>query len=309
MRNKDQILLESIYENIILNEMPLYHSGPQKIDVNNVKFDLGAIGFHVGTAEQADFRTHLLKDKKTSNFEIYQTSVDGKLEIAETDMDMAWEHADALLLELLKENIIWPEDAYALLNSWNDEMDPDHFDVINDFIIFIENASEREINRFQPTEEIDHDFLLSTDTYKNRKKLSDIRNLLISKGIGGIKYKNEVEGEGYSFVIFDKRMIAPKNVKVIVGLRKFEKEANDILNGVQKKLIPPKGYDYDKYINKEMALSIIDKVTYNTVIVGYFKIGEKDNEGYPITSVRKIKPIPEDTNPNIIFHIMGHENY
>ena len=309
MKNKDQILLESIYDSILLKEMPLYHSGPQTIDVNNVKFDLGAIGFHVGTADQANFRTHSLNDKKTSNFEIYQTSVDGKLEIAETDMDMAWEHADALLLELLKENFIWPEDAYALLNSWNNEMDSDHFDVINDFINFIENSNEREINKFEPIEEISREFLLSRDTYKNKKKLNDIRIFLLNKGIGGIKYKNEVEGDGYSFVIFDKRMIAPKNVKVIVGIRKFEKEANDILNGIQKKLIPSKGYDYDKYINKEVALSIIDKVTYNTVIVGYFKIGEKDDDGYPITNVRKIKPIPEDTNPNIIFHIMGNEYY
>lgn len=309
MKNKDQILLESIYENILLKEMPLYHSGPQTIDANDVKFDLGAIGFHVGTDDQANFRTLSLKNKKTSKFEIYQHSVDGKLEIAETDMDMAWEHADALLLELLKENLIWPEDAYTILKSWYDEMDSTHFELINDFINFIENGSEREINRFEPTEEISRDFLLSRETYKNKKKLNDIRNLLISKGIGGIKYKNEVEGEGYSFVIFDKRMIAPKNVKVIVGLRKFEKEANDILNGIQKKLIPPKSYDYDKYINKEMALSVIDNATYNTVIVGYFKIGERGDDGYPITSVRKIKPIPEDTNPNIIFHIMGHENY
>lgn len=317
MRDNDNLILESLYLSILLNEMPLYHSGAKTIDIENLKFDLGAIGFHVGTADQASDRTHFLKKKQTSQFEIYSDSIDQKLETITLERDMSWEHADGLLLELLNEYVLSKEEAYNLLRGWKNEMDSDHFENIENLIEIVDNFSEKEKNNFVAHEEIYREFFLGKDTYKNKKKLNDIRLLLINNRIGAIRYKNEVEGDGdtYSFVILDKRMIAPKNAEIVVGIRVSEERAKNILDGTDNLLFPKENKwrgskNYDKYVNKKLVLSVLsDIINYKTYIIAYFTIGNKTEDGYPITSIKKIKPIPENTNPNIIFHFIGDENY
>ena len=317
MRSKDQILLEGIYERILLNEMPLYHSGPKKITIDNVNFDMGAMGFHVGTADQANFRTIGNKNSKMSMFEIYTTTPDGKLSIHDINRDMPWEHADGLIIELVLLGIIDKTEALNLLHSWND-LYSDHVELIEDLIeqayIIFDEDNTRKLEEFNSAEEIPNELFLSSDTYKNKKKLNDIRLLLIKNRTGAIKYPNEVEGEGYSFVILDKRMIAPKDAKVIVGIMAEKKEADNIFNGIKTTL--KKYQNLDKYIGKEIAINEYEMLTdltadifYNANIVGYLKIGKKINDSYPIISTRRIAPITSNTNPNIVFHVIGNEIY
>jgi hypothetical protein len=118
---------------------------------------------------------------------------------------MSWEHADALLVELVSKGLINKEDAIELAETW-DDLSSAH-----------EKALMADLNRVQFEDEyvgLDGnvgEFMLQSPTYKNREKLSQIRELLKTYAIGAINYVNEVEGVGgdsQAVAILDSTMLS-----------------------------------------------------------------------------------------------------
>lgn len=191
----------------LLKEILAYHAGPRKLNPNNIQFDLGALGFHVGTIDQAEYvasgKTKKGKNLPISTFEVLD-SVDG-LYMDDVQTDMPWEHADLLIIEFVHLGMINDTDAHTAVNSWHDVSS----ELRNEIHQAIDKA-KRFFDRknFYAGDEIGYN--LFSSVYKNRQKLEQIRHILINQGIGAIAYPNEVEGNKlgeYSIVVLDKRMI------------------------------------------------------------------------------------------------------
>lgn len=186
-----------------------YHAGPHKLTVSNIIFDRQSLGFHVGTMDQSQW-VSLSKNgaKQVDRFSISKFKVFefvGNLYMVTFEHDMAWEHADILLVELLHAGEIDTKDAHNLIESWYDVSDEN----INELHILIDKAYNNFGNKnFNPMDSFDG-VSLNPDVYKNKEKLSQIRKLLVKYDIGAIKYKNEVEGTKleYSICILDKSII------------------------------------------------------------------------------------------------------
>ena len=166
----------------------LYHAGPSVLTPEKVRFDRGAMGFHVGARTQAEWVSKEAIKDQMSSFSVKDST--DKFYTEEVDTDMSWEHADALLVELVSKGLINKEDALELAETWDD----------------LSNAHEKalmaDLNRVQFEDGyvgLDGnvgEFMLQSPTYKNREKLSQIRELLKTRAIGAINYINEVEGVG-----------------------------------------------------------------------------------------------------------------
>lgn len=197
------ILLEIAQENFVY----AYHAGPRKLKVNDIVFDRGAMGFHVGTIDQAKWVASG-KHKKGSNLPISKYKVFdsvGYLYKEEIPHDMAWEHADILLVELVHDGLLNYTDAHDIVNLWDDLA----VDRIEELHLLIDRAHRNYGNsNFYPMDAFDT-ISLSSDVYKNREKLSLIRHALVEQGYGAIEYKNEVEGNltDKSICILDKSII------------------------------------------------------------------------------------------------------
>lgn len=182
-----------------------YHAGPFKLTVNMIQFDKGAMGFHVGTFDQAEWVRTKTKHGfggKISKFKVYHTTNNLYMDTIETDM--AWEHADLLLLELLTAGMINDSDAVALADKWNIN-DYDFYE--GNYYLYLNKASRMFGREYFPADDIGYN--LTSEFYKNKEKLSDIRQMLIEHGYGAIKYQNNVEGtkSDKSICILDKSMI------------------------------------------------------------------------------------------------------
>jgi hypothetical protein len=146
------------------------------------------MGFHVGARTQAEWVSKEAIKDQMSSFAVKDST--DKFYTEDVDTDMSWEHADALLVELVSKGLINKEDAIELADTWDD----------------LSNAHEKalmaDLNRVQFEDEyvgLDGnvgEFMLQSPTYKNREKLSQIRELLKTYAIGAINYVNEVEGVG-----------------------------------------------------------------------------------------------------------------
>jgi hypothetical protein len=166
----------------------LYHAGPSVLTPETVRFDRGAMGFHVGARTQAEWVSKEAIKDQMSSFAVKDST--DKFYTEDVDTDMSWEHADALLVELVSKGLINKEDAIELAETW-DDLSSAH-----------EKALMADLNRVQFEDEyvgLDGnvgEFMLQSPTYKNREKLSQIRELLKTYAIGAINYVNEVEGVG-----------------------------------------------------------------------------------------------------------------
>lgn len=184
-----------------------YHSGPYQLDVSDIQFDLQSLGFHVGTQEQAEYvasgKTKKGRGLPISKFKVFESV--GKLYMTTIEHDMAWEHADVLLVEFVHDGELHGKDAHQIVDLW-DDLSSEQIDELH---TLIDMASRNWGNsNFYPMDKFDA-ISLRPDVYKNREKLSFIRHALVEQGIGAIKYKNEVEGNRneYSICILDKSMI------------------------------------------------------------------------------------------------------
>lgn len=190
-----------------------YHSGPRKITKKNIIFDISSLGFHVGTMDQAQWVSSGKTGKGVvknglpiSKFKVFE--VVGNLYMTTIEHDMAWEHADVLLVELVHEGEINVEDAHKIIDSWDNlDLEPEQIDELHRLV----NRASRAFGNlnFNPMDEF-QEINLSSFVYKNHEKLSQIRKLLVNQyNIGAIKYKNEVEGNqrGYSICVLDESMI------------------------------------------------------------------------------------------------------
>jgi hypothetical protein len=166
----------------------LYHAGPSVLTPETVRFDRGAMGFHVGARTQAEWVSKEAIKDQMSSFAVKDST--DKFYTEDVDTDMSWEHADALLVELVSKGLINKEEALELAETW-DDLSSAH-----------EKALMADLNRVQFEDGyvgLDGnvgEFMLQSPTYKNREKLSQIRELLKTYAIGAINYVNEVEGVG-----------------------------------------------------------------------------------------------------------------
>ena len=190
-----------------------YHAGTKPITPDSIKMDMGAIGFHIGTKDQAEWVssgktgkdrvTHISGFKlkrKYANFEHSDV-------IGEIDGDASWEHPDILLPEMVNAGIIGADDAINLADSWlrDSEITKNHHKALVDSI----KKAEKSLNdgsEFSPADEEVWSYSLNPSTYKNKEKLGEVRELIIGNGTIAIYYKNNAEGSesGNSFVILDK---------------------------------------------------------------------------------------------------------
>jgi len=233
MRDKDSIILENLY-----NEMATYHASNKNINIDTINFNTPSLGFHVGTIGQAEFITKNKRNEnnryifKTMNEfpDVLSRSLDNKLRLVNFEHDGAWEFPDMILLQLLDAFFIEEEQAIALVNKWKDDDESnfpeDELDHNENFYSqhemllrnFIKKGSPYKNYDYNEGESYDYYRQLDNDPYwyRDTDKLTDIRNLLLSNGIGAIEYKNEVE-QNYekanenSIVVFDKRMFEPKD--------------------------------------------------------------------------------------------------
>jgi hypothetical protein len=189
------------------DDIIVYHAGPKKLKPSDIKFDLGALGFHVGTLSQAtDFSTGNASRVKNAPISKFKLNDDA---IIELDSDMAWEHPDLLLLDFVNNNIISAGDAHKLATLWG--MDTNDF-YSSDESTNITHAKIDKANRsmtdFYSGDE--YDYNLSPEFYKNREKLGQLRAVLI-KRFNGFKYPNDVEGDlgEYSYCILNPKMLSP----------------------------------------------------------------------------------------------------
>jgi hypothetical protein len=185
-----------------------YHAGPRKINVKDIVFDISSLGFHVGTLNQAQWIASG-KHKKGFNLPISKYKVFdfvGNLDKEEVPHDMAWEHADILLVEFVHDGIFNESDAHILVNLWND-LDDYSIEELHKIInIANRNFGNENFNSMDSFDGVN----LNPDVYKNKEKLSQIRKLLVEEyDIGAIEYTNEVEGNlsDKSICILDKSMI------------------------------------------------------------------------------------------------------
>jgi hypothetical protein len=112
--------------------------------------------------------------------------------------DMAWEHADILLVEFIHEGMLNPTDAHSLVDSWIDELNTLAEERIEELHNLINKADRRSgDDSFSAMDAFDTTYLWP-DVYKNSGKLSQIRQLLINQGYGAIQYVNEVESKNKS---------------------------------------------------------------------------------------------------------------
>jgi hypothetical protein len=185
----------------------VFHAGPSKFTPESVQFDKGAIGFHAGTRDQAEFVASGKTGKKQgtiSEFSVQETSDDGQLQTETVTTDMPWEQPDALLAELVHQGLINPDEATTLVGTW--DISDEHK---NAAMAAIGKAARMFGNpEFATLDEPIGEFYTNPGTYRNREKLDQVRELLIESGVGAIRYPNDVEGTepGESVAVLDKRM-------------------------------------------------------------------------------------------------------
>lgn len=200
-------LKDILFEITQTNFVYAYHAGPRKIKVDDIVFDIQSLGFHVGTLNQAQWVASG-KHKKGSNLPISKYKVFdsvGYLYKEEVNHDMAWEHADILLIELVHDGLLNSKDAHDIAELW-DDLDVDRIEELH---TLIDRADRNYGNsNFYPMDAFET-ISLNSDVYKNSEKLSFIRHALVEQGYGAIEYKNEVEGNltDKSICILDKSII------------------------------------------------------------------------------------------------------
>ena len=190
------------------DDIIVYHAGPRKLKPSDIKCDLGALGFHVGTLSQAtDFSTGNASRVKNAPISKFKLNDDT---IIELDSDMPWEHPDLLLLDFVNDHIISASDAHKLATLWG--MDTNDF-YSSDESTNITHAKIDQANRsmkpdFYSGDEYGYNF--SPDFYKNREKLGQLRAVLI-ESFNGFKYPNDVEGDlgEYSYCILNPKVLSP----------------------------------------------------------------------------------------------------
>jgi hypothetical protein len=187
----------------------VYHAGPAKLSADSVQFDKGAIGFHTGNRDQADYVASGKTGKKNgvvSELSLQDRSDGGQLQTESVTTDMPWEQPDALLAELVHQGLINQDEAITMVGMW--DISDDHK---NAAMEAIEKAARMSGNPdFATVDETIGEFYTNPDTYRNREKLSQVRELLVESGIGAIRYPNDVEGTepGESTAVLDKRMFS-----------------------------------------------------------------------------------------------------
>ena len=191
-----------------------YHAGPNKLSAKFIQFDKGAMGFHVGTLNQAEWvaagktgKSNYRNPLPISKFKVFHELPNG-LDLIPVDIDMAWEHADILLIELIHNGFFGGNLDYIhnLIDSWND-VDEEKIKELHE-LVDIARSRRGDENFF--ARDAFEEMSLDPSVYKNREKLSQIRNLIVTKEhIGALEYPNSVEGteSGYSICILDKSMI------------------------------------------------------------------------------------------------------
>lgn len=216
-------------------EMATYHASNRRIDIDSIDFNTPSLGFHVGTKGQAEYITKFKTDDrkrtifKTMNEfpDVLSRSLDNKLRLEIINHDCAWEFPDMLLLQLLGDDLINDDQANSLVDKWKKEDESNFPEDEIDHNESFYSKHERELRKFIeigfPTSfngnqeyEYWHNTVDDPYWYKDTDKLTDIRNILISNGIGAIEYKNDVEqdyekGNENSIVVFDKRMFESKD--------------------------------------------------------------------------------------------------
>jgi GNAT superfamily N-acetyltransferase len=145
---------------------PVFHAAKADVKEFSPKYrtELSSMGFHFGTADQANFRTGQYDfDSKSPNIGKYYLNIENPLEVSHM-ASFAPDH----LAEKMMDMDLLTEDAYDVLSAKNN-----------------------------------YDAIATGDS---------LVKILKKNGYDGLKYKNEREGEGFSFVPF-----SPTQIKSAIG--------------------------------------------------------------------------------------------
>jgi hypothetical protein len=140
---------------------PVFHAAKADVKEFSPKYrtELSSMGFHFGTADQANFRTGQYDfDSKSPNIGKYYLNIENPLEVSHM-ASFAPDH----LAEKMMDMDLLTEDAYDVLSAKND-----------------------------------YDAIATGDS---------LVKILKKNGYDGLKYKNEREGEGFSYVPFSSTQI------------------------------------------------------------------------------------------------------
>jgi hypothetical protein len=161
---------------------PVFHAAKADVKEFSPKYrtELSSMGFHFGTADQANFRTGQYDfDSKSPNIGKYYLNIENPLEVSHM-ASFAPDH----LAEKMMDMDLLTEDAYDVLSAKND-----------------------------------YDAIATGDS---------LVKILKKNGYDGLKYKNEREGEGFSFVPFN-----PTQIKSAIGNEGTFDPANPVITKAQ----------------------------------------------------------------------------
>ena len=215
------------------NPQILYHAGPTILKVEDIEFDRGALGFHLGTEQQIEYISKGTY-KKDSGLSHRQMERGGRLKISKflvsphcpngkyitiIESDMPWEDPVQLAIYLNYSGILNRVDVERALDvfGYQDNRE-DGEDIDDDDLGSLYYSVLDKIHRFgyyssnyHPADDLPvvHPY---NEYFKDKQALSFVRNLLVEQGFAGIIYENVGEGmhvtdsgeDQYSLCVLDK---------------------------------------------------------------------------------------------------------
>lgn len=231
-----------------------YHAGPFILTKDIIRFDLGSMGFHLGTKKQVEYiskgtyKRGVGKNLKISEFRLYDNYGDLYTETIETDMP--WEDARMCVVYLVYAGIVNEWGAEKFLNSLGIDRDDDD-DESKSFFIALDKIKRYGSENYHPSDDL---YMMSEHSayFKHTESLGMLRRLLVDDySIGAIKYLNEAEGvfseHTYSVCLLDKSLVADSDMDVDTIRVEFSK---------REELM--KLYNFDKIIQEYIDKNGID---------------------------------------------------
>jgi len=207
----------------------LYHAGPKTLKVNDIEFDRGAMGFHLGTEQQMEYISKGIfkRDAGLSNRQIQRgqrlkiskylvSPMANNKYIPRIETDMPWEDPVQLSVYLYYVGLLPRQEVESALDVFGyvDNRDEYNDDDLGNILFTVLDKVDRfgfYSENYHPSDDLPvvHP---NNEHFKDPQALGFIRNLLVEQGFAGIIYENVGEGmhvsseheNQYSLCVLDK---------------------------------------------------------------------------------------------------------